>query len=112
MATSSPISPELEAQIEEQTKLFNDLRLRGSDAKALDEAKIKLAQLKMAFGKAKAAAAAAAGGKPGEGGENKKKERMLLKTAKVRTSFPFTIVFCWCSSSNHISCREPRTTDQ
>lgn len=82
MATSSPISPELEAQIEEQTKLFNDLRLRGSDAKALDEAKIKLAQLKMAFGKAKAAAAAAAGGKPGEGGENKKKERMLLKTAK------------------------------
>lgn len=65
-------------EIAAQTALFNELRLKeGTSVEELKEAKEKLGELKKAAALAK-------------GGENKdvgkKKERILLKTAKVRFS--------------------------
>lgn len=74
----------LEGEIETQNALFNELRLSGSDPAGLEEVKKKLGELKKSLGQAKAKAAAdgatASGSKEVAG---KKKERILLKTAKV-----------------------------
>ena len=61
---------------------FNRLRASTveSDKAALEVTQKKLGELKKALGQAKAAAA---GGKDGAGAK-KKRERLLLKTAKVR----------------------------
>lgn len=90
----------LEAEIAVQTAHFNDLRLNADKSvatpEALADAKKKLADLKKALGQAKSAGkekkpkaegGAAAATAAGQG--EKKKERLLLKTAKVRLlSFP------------------------
>jgi hypothetical protein len=57
-------------QIAQQTSLFNDLRTKNADQALIDEAKKKLGELKKSLGGARDA--------------GKKKERLLLKTAKVR----------------------------
>ena len=66
----------LKEEIDQQQSLFNDLRAQKADAATLDEAKKRLADLKKQLGQSKAAAGVKDGGK--------KRERLLLKTAKVR----------------------------
>jgi len=66
-------------EIATQTALFNELRLNESTPPdVLKEAKEKLGELK------KAAALSKQGGKDATAAAGKKKERILLKTAKVR----------------------------
>lgn len=86
--TSSPVDiAGLEAQIATETARFNELRLSGG---SLDEPKKILSELKKALALAKNAgkekAAPATSGQAGGSSAPaaKKKERLLLKTAKVR----------------------------
>lgn len=73
MATTESLNQE----IAQQNTLCNDLRQQNAEASLVEEAKKKLGELKKSLG---ALNKAAAGGK-----ETKKKERLLLKTAKVRS---------------------------
>lgn len=67
----------LTQQIADQTALFNKLKLENSEPSLLEEAKKKLAELKKTLNLQKNAS--------GDGKDaGKKKERLLLKTAKVR----------------------------
>ncbi|KAI0706167.1 histidyl-tRNA synthetase [Cytidiella melzeri] len=68
----STTAEELNQEIAQQSALLNDLRKQQADASALDEVKKKLGDLKRALGQL------TGGAKDG----GKKKERMLLKTAK------------------------------
>lgn len=77
---------ELEAQIATTSAQFNELRIAGAP---VDEVKKTLSELKKALAMAKGAAGVRekketkeAGAAPAAGPE-KKKERLLLKTAKV-----------------------------
>lgn len=71
MATTESLSQE----IAQQNTLCNDLRQQNAEASLQEGAKKKLGELKKALG---ALTKATGGGK-----ETKKKERLLLKTAKV-----------------------------
>lgn len=71
MATAESLS----AEIEEQTKLFNKLRLENAEPAAMEDVRKRLGELKKALGQLNAQA----------GGSGKKKERLLLKTPKVRS---------------------------
>lgn len=73
MATETADS--LNASITHATVALNDLRLQNADASSIDAAKKRLGELKKSM-----AAIASAGGSKDAG---KKKERLLLKTAKV-----------------------------
>jgi len=86
--STTDVSPksvsELEAEIATQTARFNELRLAKQP---LDEAKQTLSELKKALALAKNAGKPKEEKKKAEGepeGDKKKKERILLKTAKVR----------------------------
>ena len=87
--------PELEAEIAAQTIIFNDLRAQGAP---LDEAKKQLSDLKKALAVAKGAAGKEREKKPESSGQSqadgqpKKKERLLLKTAKVHFPRLFVII--------------------
>ena len=73
---------ELETAIAEQSALFNQLKARTDPAEAaeLEAARVKLGELKKSRGALLQA---------GAGSKNKRKERLLLKTAKVcRPSCP------------------------
>ena len=87
---------ELSAAITEQTQRLNDLRLsRVQDQAAIDEAKRKLSELKKTLGELKRGAA-------GPKEDIKKRERLLLKTAKASL-----IVLIGSSRSNGDgNCRE------
>ena len=76
-STSSPSPEALAEEVAAQNALVNDLRKQQADAATVEEAKKKLGELKRALALAQNAAS---GGGKGE----KKKERMLLKTPKVR----------------------------
>ena len=89
-STSSKLSTEksvqeLEADIAAQKAIFNDLRAQGAP---LEEAKKQLGDLQKTLalvkgaGKEKEKKADGSGGQQVEG-QSKKKERLLLKTAKV-----------------------------
>ncbi|KIY50012.1 histidyl-tRNA synthetase [Fistulina hepatica ATCC 64428] len=78
---------DLQREIQAQTAIFNDLRLKDSNPGALDEAKKKLGDLKRALGVA--TAASGSGAKDG-----KKKERLLLKTAKGTRDFGPGEMYC------------------
>jgi histidyl-tRNA synthetase len=67
----------LNAEIAQATHHFNDLRQQNAEAGLVEAAKKSLGELKKALG---ALSGAAPGGSKDAG---KKKERMLLKTAKV-----------------------------
>jgi len=70
---------QLERDVAQQQMLFNELRINPTaDSSELNEAKKKLSQLKMELGKAKAKA-----GGPVDAAGARKKDRLLLKTAKV-----------------------------
>ena len=62
-------------EIARQTSLLNDLRLKQAEPSVLDDVKKKLGELKRSL----AALNSAAGGKDA----GKRRERLLLKTAKV-----------------------------
>jgi hypothetical protein len=91
----------LSAAIAEQTQRLNDLRLsKVQDQAAIDEAKKKLSELKKTFGELKRGAA-------GPREDIKKRERLLLKTAKASL-----IVLVSNSQSNRDgTCRELGTLD-
>lgn len=75
---SASISPEsLEQEIAAQTAVFNELRLQSAAPVVLDNAKKRLGELK------KALAVAKGGSKDKDTAAAKKKDRLLLKTAKV-----------------------------
>lgn len=65
----------LNAEIAERSALFNDARKQGADPAIIEEHKVKLGELKRALGQLMGAS----GSK-----DAKKKDRLLLKTAKVR----------------------------
>lgn len=67
----------LEQEIAAQNTLVKDLGLQGSEGAIIDEARKKLGELKKSLALAKGGASSKDAGK-------KKKERLLLKTAKVR----------------------------
>jgi hypothetical protein len=66
----------LEQEIAQQTTLFNELRLKNAEASVQDEAKKKLGELKKSLALSK--------GGGGSKDAGKKRERLMLKTAKVR----------------------------
>jgi histidyl-tRNA synthetase len=74
MSSADSITQELT----KQTALFNELRLQNVEPSVLDEAKKKLGELKKSLALLKGA-----GGSKDAG---KKRERLLLKTAKVCAS--------------------------
>ncbi|KAI4517014.1 histidyl-tRNA synthetase [Schizophyllum commune Loenen D] len=76
----------LKEEIDKQQTLFNDLRAQKADAATLDEAKKRLADLKKQLGQSKAAAGVKDGGK--------KRERLLLKTAKGTRDYGPGEMFC------------------
>ncbi|KAF9055611.1 hypothetical protein BJ165DRAFT_1335893 [Panaeolus papilionaceus] len=96
MATTdnAALIQDLEAQIVEQTALFNELRLKGEP---FDEPKQKLARLKQELASLRPKKE-----KKKEGGEaaqeqgqpQKKKERLLLKTAKGTRDYGPSEMFC------------------
>jgi histidyl-tRNA synthetase len=63
----------LNAELVQQTELFNKLRIENSDPVALEESRKRLGEIKREL----------AALKPG-GKDAKKRERLLLKTPKVR----------------------------
>lgn len=67
----------LEQEIAQQSALFNELRLKNAEASVQDEAKKKLGDLKKSLALLK--------GSGGSKDAGKKRERLMLKTAKVRT---------------------------
>lgn len=74
----------LAEEITQQTALVNELRLQNTDATVLDAAKKKLGELKKtlgAIGKQESASGLAG---TSDSKDGKKKDRLLLKTAKVR----------------------------
>lgn len=79
MATTESLNQD----IVQQTSLLNELRLQNAEPSTVEEAKKKLGELKKSLG---ALTKAAGGGK-----DAKKKERLLLKTAKVSVLASFTL---------------------
>jgi histidyl-tRNA synthetase len=73
----------IQEQITNQTALFNQLRLQNAETSVIDEAKKKLGELKKSLALSKGSDSSAAAGVPKDGA--KKRERLLLKTAKVST---------------------------
>jgi histidyl-tRNA synthetase len=70
---ASTTAEELNQQIVQQSALLNDLRKQQAEPSVVDEVKKKLGDLKRALGQLTG----------GAKDSSKKKERMLLKTAKV-----------------------------
>ncbi|KAF8066870.1 hypothetical protein FPV67DRAFT_1496776 [Lyophyllum atratum] len=79
----------LEQQIEQHTAHFNDLRTQKAAPEVISEAKQKLGDLKKTLAQAKGAAAGA-GAKDG----GKKRERMMLKTAKGTRDYGPAEMYC------------------
>ncbi|KAJ7292628.1 hypothetical protein C8J57DRAFT_1041644 [Mycena rebaudengoi] len=78
----------IESQITEQTALFNQLRLQNAEPSVLDEAKKKLGELKRSLATSKNS------GESGSKDASKKRERLLLKTAKGTRDFGPGEMYC------------------
>ena len=74
----------LNAELAQQTEQFNKLRIANSDPAALEESRKRLGEIKREI----------ASLKPG-GKDAKKKERLLLKTPKVRHPLFVSSRFCY-----------------
>ncbi|KAG1750296.1 hypothetical protein EDD22DRAFT_916582 [Suillus occidentalis] len=83
---ASETSDSLTAEITQATGTLNDLRLQNADVASIDAAKKRLGELKKAM-----AAINSAGGSRDAG---KKKERLLLKTAKGTRDYGAAEMFC------------------
>ena len=105
MATATQPNPDaLASEIAAQSTLLNDLRKQQADPALVEEAKKKLGDLKKSLALLQNANAGASGAK-----EGKKKERILLKTPKVRlaaacvgpdsSSSQSCVVSCCCDLS-------------
>ncbi|KAE9407866.1 histidyl-tRNA synthetase [Gymnopus androsaceus JB14] len=85
----------LEQEIQSQNALFNELRLSGTNPAGLEEVKKKLGELKKSLGQArKAAAAESSAGSGTKDAAGKKKDRILLKTAKGTRDYGPSEMFC------------------
>ena len=73
----------LAAEIAQQTTLVNELRLQNTDLTALDAAKKKLGELKKTLGAIGKAVESSVAAGTGDSKDGKKKDRLLLKTAKA-----------------------------
>ena len=69
----------LNQEIAERTAAWNDAKKSGADPSVVEEHRVKLGELKKALGQLMASNRAK------DGKEDKKRERLLLKTAKVCT---------------------------
>ena len=85
----------LNAELAQQTELFNKLRIENSDPAALEESRKRLGEIKREL----------ASIRPG-GKDSKKKERLLLKTPKVRHAVPSSRPHLL--STNHFRMRRAR----
>ncbi|KAG2066985.1 histidyl-tRNA synthetase [Suillus decipiens] len=83
---TTEVSDSLTAEIAQATGALNDLRLQNADAASIDAAKKRLGELK----KTMAAMNSASGSKDA----GKKKERLLLKTAKGTRDYGAAEMFC------------------
>ena len=72
----------LNAELAQQTELFNKLRVENSDPVALEESRKRLGEIKKELASLKPA-----------GKDAKKKGRLLLKTPKVRPSVPLPVAW-------------------
>ncbi|KAG6380621.1 histidyl-tRNA synthetase [Boletus reticuloceps] len=81
----------LATEITQQTALVNELRLSNTDPTAFDAARKKLGELKKALG---AIGKADGNAGPSDGKDNKKKGRLLLKTAKGTRDYGPAEMFC------------------
>ncbi|KAI5998217.1 hypothetical protein EDD15DRAFT_2244375 [Pisolithus albus] len=84
----------LSAEITKQTALVNELRLQNSDPAELDAAKRELGKLKQKFGAIARASDLAANGALVSRDEGKKRERLLLKTAKGTRDYGPAEMYC------------------
>ncbi|KAJ7894552.1 hypothetical protein B0H13DRAFT_1719217 [Mycena leptocephala] len=82
----------IQEQITNQTALFNQLRLQNAETSVIDEAKKKLGELKKSLALSKGSDSSAAAGVPKDGA--KKRERLLLKTAKGTRDYGPAEMFC------------------
>lgn len=92
----------LSAEIARQTDILNELRLKNIDAAAINAAKKKLGELRRAHGTIAKAVRADVGGTNAASNESKR-ERLLLKTAKVGRA-----LLHWRTSAR-IQCLRERT---
>ncbi|KAF8899320.1 hypothetical protein BD779DRAFT_1488190 [Infundibulicybe gibba] len=99
-AGSPSVDVGLTEQLAAQRALVNDLRLQGAESGLLEEAKKKLGELQKQVGIAQAAAKAKEKGKSKEEADDtgkdgaKKKERLLLKTAKGTRDYEPAEMYC------------------
>ncbi|KAI6031131.1 hypothetical protein PISMIDRAFT_671754 [Pisolithus microcarpus 441] len=84
----------LSAEITKQTALVNELRLQNSDPAELDAARRELGKLKQRFGAVTKTNDPAANGAPANREEGKKRERLLLKTAKGTRDYGPAEMYC------------------
>lgn len=84
----------LNAELAQQTELFNKLRIENSDPVALEGSRKRLGEIKKELASLKPV-----------GKDAKKKDRLLLKTPKVRPAVPpvsSTLPVCWLSPTTPI----------
>ncbi|KAJ7239759.1 hypothetical protein B0H12DRAFT_1204160 [Mycena haematopus] len=79
-------------QITNQTAIFNQLRLQNAEPSLIDEAKKKLGELKKTLALSKGSDTSKAAAAPTD--ETKKRERLLLKTAKGTRDYGPAEMFC------------------
>ncbi|KAI6124247.1 hypothetical protein EDD17DRAFT_1898839 [Pisolithus thermaeus] len=84
----------LSAEITKQTALLNELRLQNNDPARLDATKRELGELKRRFAAISRVNDPAENGAPADRDEGKKRERLLLKTAKGTRDYGPAEMYC------------------
>ncbi|KAI6136047.1 hypothetical protein F5141DRAFT_1071860 [Pisolithus sp. B1] len=84
----------LSAEITKQTALLNELRLQNNDPTRLDATKRELGELKRRFAAISRVNDPAENGAPADRDEGKKRERLLLKTAKGTRDYGPAEMYC------------------
>ncbi|KAF9225165.1 histidyl-tRNA synthetase [Gyrodon lividus] len=84
----------LTAEIAQQQALFNELRLQNTDGAAIDAAKKKLSELRKSLAMIGKAGGSTGGAGGSENKDAKKKDRLLLKTAKGTRDYGPGEMFC------------------
>ncbi|KAI6102625.1 hypothetical protein EDD17DRAFT_1874878 [Pisolithus thermaeus] len=84
----------LSAEITKQTALLNELRLQNNDPARLDATKRELGELKRRFAAISRVNDPVVNGAPADRDEGKKRERLLLKTAKGTRDYGPAEMYC------------------